>query len=239
MNFKRFKYESGLDIIAPLKHGTRWLEEKTNPISIEEIFEINNIGVIEKETYWIYREPKKHLLSALRTEIRTGIEFDGDDKDTIIDKFKTDMGLHWSPTLYKSVYQHWNRIEFNLIHLNDLSNLFPGVEYSPIGYDMSDFEKAKHTTEDIMELVGSTELGKLYKICEEDELWLKRILNNEKGLTSYDLLMEKQKTIDELDKKISYLKDVHTKLIKEKLEGEIENLKMELKHIKKDKGQLI
>jgi hypothetical protein len=224
MNFKRFKYENGLDIIAPLKHGTRWMEEKTNPISIEEIYSIRNIERIEKETYWIYREPKKHLLSALRTEIRTGIEFDGDDKDTIIDKFKTDMGLHWSPTLYESLYQHWNKIEFNLIHLNDLSNLFPGVEYSPSGYDMSDFEKAKHTIEDIIEMVGSTELGKLYEICEKDELWLKRILNNERGLTSYDLLIEKQKMIDLLNKSILDIKK-NSKLVEEKLEGEIENLK--------------
>jgi hypothetical protein len=206
MNLKRFKYENGLDIIAPLKHGTRWLEEKTNPISIEEIFAINNVGKIEKETYWVYREPKKHLVSALRTEIRTGIEFDGDGKDKIINKFERDMGLHWSPTLYESLYQYWNEIEFNLIHLNDLSNLFTGIEYLSSGYDMSDFEKAKHTTEDIIELIGSTELGKLYKMCDKDELWLKRILNNEKGLTSYDLLIEKQNTIDELNRNILYLK---------------------------------
>ena len=229
MNLKRFKYENGLDIIAPLKHGTRWLEEKTNPISIEEIYSMKNIEGITKETYWIYREPKKHMVSALRTEIRVGIEFDGDDKDTIIDKFKTDMGLHWSPTLYESLYQYWNKIGFNLIHLKDLSNLFIGIEYLSNGYDMSDFEKAKHTTEDIIELVGSTELDKLYEICEKDELWLKRILNNERGLTSYNLLIEKQNTIDELNKNIFYLKDVCIKL-----ENDILNLKIRLKHIKRE-----
>jgi hypothetical protein len=215
MNLKRFRYENGLDIIVPLKHGTRWLEEKTNPISIEEIYSINNIKEITKETYWVYREPKKHMLSALRTEIRTGIEFDGDSKDIVIDKFKTDMALHWSPTLYESLYQHWNKIGFNLIHLNDLSKLFVGIEYLSNGYDMSTYVKAKHTTEDIMELVGLMELSELYKMCDKDELWLKRILNNERGLTTYELLMEKQNTID-------------------KLEVEILNLKMKLKHIKRE-----
>jgi hypothetical protein len=216
MNLKRFKYENGLDIIAPLKHGTRWLEEKTNPISIEEIYSMKNIEGITKETYWVYREPKKHLVSALRTEIRVGIEFGGDSKDTIINKFKTDVGLHWSFTLYESLYHpYWNNIGFNLIHLNDLSKLFIGIEYLPSGYDMSDYITAKHTTEDIMELVGLMELSELYKMCDKDDLWLKRILNNERGLTTYDLLMEKQNTID-------------------KLEVEILNLKMELKNIKRE-----
>ena len=196
MNLKRFRYENGLDIIVPLKHGTRWLEEKTNPISIEEIYSTKDVEAITKETYWVYREPKKHMLSALRTEIRTGIEFNGDSKDTIIDKFKTDKGLHWSPTLYESIYKQWDKIGFNLIHLKYLSNLFIDIEYDSNEYDFHNFKKAKHTTEDIIELVGSMELNTLYMMCDIDELWLKRILNNEKGLTSYDLSIQKEKIID-------------------------------------------
>jgi excinuclease UvrABC helicase subunit UvrB len=42
-------------------------------------------------------------------------------------------------------------------------------------------------------------INELYKMCDKDELWLKRILNNERGLTTYDLLMEKQNTIDKLE----------------------------------------
>ena len=241
MNLKRFRYNSGLDIIAPLKHGTRWLEEKTNPISIEEIYRIDNIEEITKETYWVYREPKKHVVSALRTEIRTGIEFDGDSKDIVIDKFKTDMGLHWSPTLYKSLYQYWNKTGFNLIHLKDLSNLFPNIPYSYNEYDMSDFIKAKHTTEDIIELVGFVELDELYKMCDKDELWLKRILNNETGLTSYDLLIQKQNQIDELNRTIWDI-TINSNLIKEELndtililKNDILNMKIELNSMNKRK----
>jgi hypothetical protein len=51
-------------------------------------------------------------------------------------------------------------------------------------------------------------------------LWLKRILNNERGLTSYDLVIEKQNEID-------------------KLEDDILNLKMKLKSIKSIKRELI
>ena len=241
MNLKRFRYESGLDIIAPLKHGTRWLEEKTNPISIEEIFSTINIEGITKETYWVYREPKEHVVSALRTEIRSSIEWGGDSKDVIIDKFKTNNGLHWSPTLYEYVYSLWNKIGFNLIHLKDLSNLFPGIKYDSKNYIMNNFKKAKHTTEDIIELVGSIELNTLYMMCDKDELWLKRILNNEKGLTSYDLLMEKQQMIDNLNKTISDI-TYNSKLIKEQLndnililKNDILNMKIELTSMNKRK----
>jgi hypothetical protein len=218
MNFKRFRYSSGHDIIAPMKHGTRWLEGKTNPISIDEIHSIKEIEGITKETYWIYREPKKHLVSALRTEIRSAIEYHEENTDLIIDSFINDGSHHWSPTLYESLYHlYWNNIGFNLIHLKDLSKLFVGIKYLPSGYDMSDYITAKHTTEDIIKLVGLTKINELYKMCDKDELWLKRILNNERGLTTYDLLMEKQNTID-------------------KLEDEILNLKIKLKDIK---GKLI
>ena len=234
MNLKRFRYKTGLDIIVPLKHGTRWLEEKTNPISIEEIYSMKGIQGITKETYWVYREPREHMVSALRTEIRIGIEFDEDSKDVIIDKFKTDMGLHWSPTLYESLYQYWNEIGFNLIPLKDLSNSFIGIEFASKNYNMGNFVKAKHTTEDIIELIGSIELNELYKMCDKDELWLKRILNNEKGLTSYHLLMEKQKIIDKLNVDILNLKN-NSKLIQEKFNDDILNMKIQLASMNKRK----
>lgn len=227
MNLKRFRYEDGLDIIAPLKHGTRWLEEKTNPISIEEIYSMHNIQGITKKTYWVYREPKEHMLSALRTEIRTGIEFNGDNKDVVIDKFKTNMGLHWSPTLIECLYQYWNEIGLNLIHLKDLSNLFHDVEYLSNNYDMSNFIKAKHTIKDIIELVG-TDINDLYKLCDKEELWLKRILNDEKGLVSYNLLIQKQQRIDELNL-INQATNDYVSILK----NDILNLKLSIKSMKR------
>jgi hypothetical protein len=242
MTLTRFRYSNGLDIIAPLKHGTRWLEEKTNPLSFKTNLHIRGeIEGITKETYWVYREPRKHLVSALRTEIRTAIEFDKDDTDSIMDDFINGMGSHWHPELYKYVYSYWNNINFNLIHLNDLSNLFPGIEYDSTQYDMPYYFKAKHTTEDIIELIGSTKMNEFYTICDENELWLKRMLNNEKGLSTYDVFLHQEKIILNLNteiqnqikvisslndevlnqkKVISFLKDEisnQTKVVKKKL----------------------
>lgn len=239
MNLKRFKYKTGLDIIAPLKHGTRWLEEETNPISIEEQLylqnvveqhEANKMDKITNETYWVYREPKKHMVSALRTEIRTCIEFNEGSVESIIDGYINGIGTHWSNNVYKYVYRLWNNIGFNLIHLNDLSNLFPEVEYTSTKYDMKHFEKAKHTTEDIIEMVGSTKMKELYKLCDEDEMWLNRILNNERGLSSYDVVVEQQKTIDKLNEDIWKIEN-SSQWTQKLLEDEIVNLKLLIKQL--------
>jgi hypothetical protein len=185
MVLKRFTYESGLDIIAPLKCGTRWLQEKTNPIKMEEFNTINLIsklvGVTNK-TYWIYRNNREHLVSALSTEIRVSIEFNVGNIDSIIDGFINGIGTHWSPELYKYMYSYWNLTEFNLMHLNDLSDLFIGIEYDSKNYDMHHYDKTKHTKDDIIKLVGSDRMDKLYELSNKDIIWLNKILNKTHNL---------------------------------------------------------
>ena len=186
MVLKRFTYESGLDIIAPLKCGTRWLEEKTNPIKMEEFNTINlmsnPITGVTNETYWIYRDSKDHLVSALRTEIRDAIEFRKENTDSIIDEFIKGKGIHWSPELYRCMYSYWNSVELNLIHLKNLSNLFIGIEYDSKNYDMHHYDKTKHTKEDIVKLVGSIKMNELYKLLDKDIIWLDKIFNKEHTL---------------------------------------------------------
>ena len=182
MVLKRFTYENGLDIIAPLKCGTRWLENETNPIKIEELSTTYKIENITKNTYWVYRVGREHLVSALRTEIRTALEFQEDNTDSIVDGFIKGMGTHWSPILFRYMYSYWNRIEFNVIELNHLSNLFVGVEYDSKNYDMSGYIKTKHTKEDIIQLVGSTKMNILYEQSDRDSVWLTKILNKEHNL---------------------------------------------------------
>lgn len=182
MVLKRFTYENGLDIIAPLKCGTRWLEEKTNPIKIEELSTTYKIQNITKNTYWVYRVGREHLVTALRTEIRNDMEFFEDNTDLIVDGFIKGIGTHWSPTLFKYMYSYWNRIEFNVVELKHLSNLFVGVEYDSKNYDMNYYLKTKHTKEDIIELVGSTKMNELYELSDRDYKWLTKILNKEHNL---------------------------------------------------------
>ena len=182
MVLKRFTYENGLDIIAPLKCGTRWLEEKTNPIKIEELSTTYKVQNITKNTYWVYRVGREHLVSALRTEIRSSIEFQKDNTNSIVDGFIKGIGNHWSPILFRYMYSYWNRIEFNVVELKHLSNLFIKVEYLRENYDMNHYDKTKHTKEDIIQLVGSAKMNELFQLSDIDYKWLTKILNKEHNL---------------------------------------------------------
>jgi len=180
MVLKRFRYENGLDIIAPLKCGTRWLENETNPTSIEELSTIYKIENITKDTYWVYRVGREHLESALKTEIRTAIEFDGGDIDTIINSFLNGTVTHWSPILFNYMYNHWNRIEFKVIELTYLSNLFTDIPYDPNNYNMNYYHNSTDTTSTIIEMVNTDSLNKLYSMIENDKPYLTKMLNGER-----------------------------------------------------------
>ena len=182
MVLKRFRYENGLDIIAPLKCGTRWLEEYTNPTSIEELSTIYKIENLTKNTYWVYRVGRQHLESALRTEIMGSIEFNGKNVQLVIDSFLNGTGTHWSPTLFKCMYSYWNKIKFNVIELNHLSNLFTDIPYDPSEYNFNNYEKISNDMSNILEMVDTNSLNELYSMVENDKPYLTKILNKEHKL---------------------------------------------------------
>jgi hypothetical protein len=184
--FKVFRYENGMDIVAPLKHGTRWLEEKTNPSLIIEYplynFVSNFDYVFNENTYWIYRNPIDYLMSALKTEIRTSIEFDGDQTDYIVDSFISGYGHHWNSNLYLIMYYYWKNNNIKPIHLSIISNLFsPETEFIKEEYEMNTYEKTKYQDDlFIINKVGKIRMKLLYEKMNQDSIWLDRILKNER-----------------------------------------------------------
>jgi hypothetical protein len=183
--FVLYKYESGMEIIAPMKHGTRWLEEKTNPSSITSYppynFTSNFEYVFNENTYWIYRNPTDYLMSALKTEIRTSIEYDGDQTDYIVESFISGNGHHWSSNLYLVMYYYWKNNNIKPIHLSNISNLFsPDTEFIKSEYEMNQYEKTKYQDDlFITNKVGKIRMKLLYEKMNQDSIWLDRILNQD------------------------------------------------------------
>ena len=192
---KIFKYENGMHIIAPLKHGTRWLEEKTNPSSIKECppyyFTSNSKYVFNENTYWIYRNPIDYLMSALKTEIRTSIEFEEDQTNYIVDSFISGKGHHWSSNLYRVMYYYWKNNNIKPIYLSDISNLFhPDTEFIKGDYEMNQYQKTKYQDNlFITNKIGKIRMKLLYEKMNEDSIWLDRILNQDYSYESLKKLV--------------------------------------------------
>lgn len=184
MLHKRFLYESGLDIIVPLKHGTRWLEEKTSPNQIIEniLYYDGELKPISDKTYWVYREPREYLISALKTEIRTSIEFGEDRTEYIVSKFINRDGHHWSGNGLFLLYTYWLKYNVIPIKLSELSNLFDNsIEFIKSEYQMVTYTKTKYDdTLFITDKVGETRMKLLYHMADYDGVWLDKILKNER-----------------------------------------------------------
>lgn len=185
MIYLRYIYEDGLDIITPVKHGSRWLEEKTNPLKIidtplydEQLIEIP----ITENTYWVYRDSREHLLSALKTEIRTAIEYNTDTTENIVTKYLNGIGHHWSSTNLKTLYTYWKDYNVIPIKLSELSSLFDSnLEFKKYEYEMIGYRKTNYNDNDfILNQVGNDKMELLYKMADDDMVWLNKIINNEK-----------------------------------------------------------
>jgi hypothetical protein len=245
MILSRYEYEDREPIITIPKCGTRFVRNSNwiNIVDIDIYSDTNTPPTdITQNTIVMYRNTYEHIISAIQTDYVWGniegrIHINEPRKrdwnlDIIVQNIIDDKSEHWSPNLYKNLYHAWNIFGFKMMHLSKLSEFFDyKIEYKPEFYDS---HKMKHfkTKDEILSMISKDKLDELYILCDKDELWLKRILNNERGLTSYDLVIEKQKMIDLLNKSIFDIKN-NSKLVEEKLEGEILNLKNLIKGVKR------
>ena len=260
MILSKYEYKDSPPIITIPKCGTRFVRNSDwiNLSEVDIYLDSNEpIANITQDTIVTYRNPYEHIISAIQTDyvwgniegrIHTEENHSYDwNLDIIVQNMIDDNSEHWSPNLYKNLYRVWNIFGFKMIHLSKLSELFDyNIEYKPELYDSHQMEHFK-SKDEILSMISKDKLDELYSLCDKDELWLKRILNNEKGLTSYDLLIKKEQTINELNnllikkeqtinelnKTISDIKN-NSKLIQIKLNDDILNLKMKLKLIKRE-----
>ena len=64
----------------------------------------------------------------------------GWDFDIILDNLINDNSAHWSPFLYRKIYEIWNKTPFKFIHLDNLSDLFDNaIDYNKSDYDSHEY----------------------------------------------------------------------------------------------------
>jgi len=186
MNYKLYD-----DIIcAPVKHGTRFLD-KIFPTCIDchasTIYNEYLDEQTKKPTWFIYRDPMEHLVSALHTEIINKKRSNLSIKE-VVDNFVSKKGtVHWGKNILKNLYFVWNKgckNGLNIVELKELSNLLIELGYRVPEFDYQEYQfnhlKSWISKEDVVLLMRtdfSKEWEYLMSIVEsENDFYYK--LNN-------------------------------------------------------------
>lgn len=231
MILTKYEYENRPPIITIPKCGTRFVRS-SNWISLSEVDIYADSKTpptdITTDSIVTYRNPYEHIISAIQTDYVWGnitgrIHTDtnrakGWDFDTIIQNMIDDKSEHWSPNLYKNLYRVWNKFGFKMLHLSKLSELFNyEIEYKPELYDSHQMEYFK-SKDEILSMIPKDKLDELYTLCDKDNIWLNRILNNETGLALWEDFENANKRINilvlQLEKSNQTLKELRESLIK-------------------------
>jgi hypothetical protein len=239
MILSKYEYKDRPPIITIPKCGTRFVRN-SNWINLSEV-DIDSDRPptdITQDTIVTYRNPYEHIISAIQTDYVwgniTGKVLTDDNRihswdfDTIVQNMIDDKSEHWSPNLYKNLYRVWNLFGFKMIHLSKLSELFDyKIEYKPELYDSHLMEHFK-SKDEILSMISKPKLDELYSLCDKDEIWLNRILNNERGIVIWE---DMQKINDKVDKLVLQLEESNK--TKEELKEYIHWLNEEKKELLK------
>lgn len=199
MILSRYTYENRPPIIVIPKCGTRFVRSskwsKIDEINIIPGMEIKYTPITPDSTL-IYRSPKEHILSAIQTDYVWGNYYgkkqhiEGNIRKSnlniIIQNMFEDNSEHWSPYLYKNLYRIWSKTKFKLIHISRLNRMFDyEIEYKPEFFDSHSMPNYK-SKEEILSMIPKDKLNRLYKLCDEDNEWLNKMLSNKKEVMIYE-----------------------------------------------------
>ncbi len=198
----RFKVYNEGKILAPLKCGTRYLDETfggdCGEMSTMDL--IRNLFLKNTEAI-IIREPYKHLESAVHTEVMGYCNKDREITPQEIEKILWDYhsnnsnlenATHWSAECYQYIYYFWrrNRKNIEIVHLNDLSKYLISKKikklpnYDPDNYNFNHY-KNWCTKEDLM----------LYIKINHLPIWNNYMKQIEDSMVFYNYLMDKNHEI--------------------------------------------
>ena len=249
MGLKRFIYQSGLDVVAPLKCGTRWLEQLDVDNRIHHSdFMLNTLSEnIHSDTTFIWRGVREHFYSAINTEWT--IAPDKDVRDIIISLYKGECG-HWYPHLYKELYPIWKKTGFQFHKLRALSLLTPSAReltwtsnlykfHLPTGLDSIDEALSSLSSEHLTQL----------EICiGEEEKWLESMIKPQYSKKDWEAYSDLE---DSYLKMLSNVMDLNTEIqLKHKLQQnelehqrnlnskKIENMYSQISELKKSNKKL-
>jgi hypothetical protein len=239
MSFKRYIFKSGLEIIAPLKCGTRWLDG----LDLENRIDTLAFPITEMEknvhsgTTFIWRPVKEHFMSAIQTEFY--LTSDAQIWD-IINKMEDNSSGHWNPQLYKKLYPLWLKFGFKFYKLRALSELTSSTPKHKWTSNQFNFIlPIEHiTVEEALKSLSSEQFIKIQKLIDEEEKWLKLMIEAQYSEKTWEDYSDLE---DNLLKIMCELMDSEHKVVSlEEKVVSLDDTVLKLKyHIKKLKGKII
>lgn len=176
--FRYYKFENGMEIIASLKCGTRFIDIQTcYPTPDFCSFDIVDIEkYVTKDTIFIYRDTIEHMLSGLVTDF--GLNCSHYTLNDLVNEYLSNKGTHWKSNTYLKLYPIWNKVGFKMVELKDLSTLFNDIPHNPKLFEHKSLIGITDLM-DILKFIPGELRNSLMEHAGWDSVWLSRILRGE------------------------------------------------------------
>jgi hypothetical protein len=199
MVLKRYWYKDGVSVLAPLKCGSRWLNDYTKPLAFSKYDSHKDLREYysgsENINHFVYREPEKHFITAFHTEVLTyARERRLDELELLptINLFKENRAEHWSTDLWRTLCNSIidKDVNFKFVNLNNLSSLFEDkYVHNKNEYG---FEKNKLfvTKEELLSLLKSKhpkEWMFFNEVIKIEEFWMNRTFYKTENIKLWDV----------------------------------------------------
>jgi hypothetical protein len=188
-------YINDIVIIAPLKSATRWLNDRAQKSDFIHIDDLKSHT--QQSYYFLYREGRSHLESALHTDYIIN-EF---DLDKTLDNLLNHTSSHWRGDLYEYIHRAWCYNKFQMVNYTDVCELIGDWDVNPNMYDFS-METNPITKRNVLDMVDTKTLSILYDMADTNNYWLKQILNGNDMALSKNIVDYEENRKDVLQSQI-------------------------------------
>ncbi len=199
MVLKRYWYKNGVSVLAPLKCGSRWLNDYTKPLAFSKYDNHKDLRNYylggEGVNHFVYREPEKHFITAFHTEVLTYARerrLDELELQPTIKLFKENKAEHWSTDLWRTLHDSIidKDVNFKFVNLNNLSSLFE--DKYPHNKNEYGFEKNKLfvTKEELLSLLKKKhpkEWMFFNEIIKIEEYWMNKTFYKTENIKLWDV----------------------------------------------------
>jgi hypothetical protein len=194
MHLRKF-YINDIVIIAPLKSATRWLNDRSQKSEFIHIDDLKS--QTQQSCYFLYREGRSHLESALHTDYHINEM----NLPKTLNNLLNGKSNHWRGDLYEYIHRVWCYNKFKMVEYTNVSKLIGDWDVNINLYNFS-MKSNPITKRDVLDMVDSKILSTLYTMADNNNYWLEQILNSNDMVLSKNIVDYEENRKDILQSQI-------------------------------------